>query len=91
MFIGLAGAVKVSLVFYGLAILCLDDPGVAAIAPGVQRPTLTYGIGEDADVRAFDIRAEGLRQLFTHPTSHLLPSTWAAAEIWMLRLSTICS
>ena len=53
-----------NLPFYGLAILCLDDPGVAAIAPGVQRPTLTYGIGEGADVRAFDIRAEGLRSHF---------------------------
>jgi len=53
-----------NLPFYGLAILCLDDPGVAAIAAEVQRPTITYGLGEGADVRALDIRAEGLRSHF---------------------------
>lgn len=50
--------------FYGLAILCLDDPGVATIAAGVQRPMLSYGLREDADVRAIDIRADGLRTHF---------------------------
>jgi UDP-N-acetylmuramate--alanine ligase len=53
-----------NLPFYGLAILCLDDPGVAAIAAEVQRPTITYGLGEGADLRALDIRAEGLRTHF---------------------------
>jgi UDP-N-acetylmuramate--alanine ligase len=53
-----------NLPFYGLAVLCLDDPGVAAIAPQVQRPTVTYGIGPRADVRATDIRADGLRSRF---------------------------
>ncbi len=53
-----------NLPFYGLAILCVDDPGVAAIAAEVQRPTVTYGLGEGADVRGVDIRAEGLRSHF---------------------------
>jgi len=54
-----------NLPFYGLAVLCLDDPGVAAIAPLVQRPKLTYGIETpDADIHATDIRAEGLRSRF---------------------------
>jgi UDP-N-acetylmuramate--alanine ligase len=53
-----------NLPFYGLAILCTDDPGVAAIAPSVQRPTLTYGLAAGADVRAEDIRADGLRTHF---------------------------
>ncbi len=53
-----------NLPFYGLAVLCTDDAGVAAIAPVVQRPTVTYGIGEGADVRALDIRPEGLRSHF---------------------------
>jgi UDP-N-acetylmuramate--alanine ligase len=45
-------------------VLCLDDPGVAAIAPTVQRPIITYGFGESCDVRAVDIRANGLRSHF---------------------------
>lgn len=53
-----------NLPFYGLAVLCLDDPGVAAIAPGVQRPTLTYGFGEGVDVRGINVRADGLRSHF---------------------------
>jgi UDP-N-acetylmuramate--alanine ligase len=53
-----------NLPFYGLAVLCLDDPGVAALAAQVQRPTLTYGLSEGADVRASDLRAEGLRSRF---------------------------
>jgi len=58
-----------NLPFYGLAVLCIDDPGVVAIAPLVQRPTITYGIGaygigEGADVRALNIRPEGLRSKF---------------------------
>ena len=30
--------------FYGLAVLCKDDPHVAAIMPQVARPVLTYGV-----------------------------------------------
>jgi UDP-N-acetylmuramate--alanine ligase len=53
-----------NLPFYGLAVLCMDDPGVAAIAPAVQRPMLTYGLGEGADVRAVNIRPDALRSHF---------------------------
>ncbi len=53
-----------NLPFYGLAVLCLDDPGVAAIAGDVQRPTITYGCGEGVDVRASAIRADALRTHF---------------------------
>jgi len=51
--------------FYGLAVLCLDDPGVAAIVPRVTRQVVTYGTREDADVRASDIRQEGRLMHFT--------------------------
>jgi UDP-N-acetylmuramate--alanine ligase len=40
-----------NLPFYGLAVLCLDDPVVAEILPRVSRPTLTYGFSEKADFR----------------------------------------
>ncbi|HET9643987.1 MAG TPA: UDP-N-acetylmuramate--L-alanine ligase [Burkholderiaceae bacterium] len=43
--------------FYGAAILCADDPGVKAIIPLVSRPVVTYGFGEDVQIRAVDVRA----------------------------------
>ncbi|MEY2781320.1 MAG: hypothetical protein RL307_1024 [Pseudomonadota bacterium] len=45
--------------FYGAAILCVDDPAVRAILPQVSRPITTYGLSEDAQVRARHIRADG--------------------------------
>src|SRR5688572_14670190 len=52
--------------FYGLAVLCADDPHVRAIMPQVTRPMLTYGItSEDADLRATDIRWDQGRMRFT--------------------------
>ncbi|MGB2681559.1 MAG: UDP-N-acetylmuramate--L-alanine ligase [Candidatus Competibacter sp.] len=50
--------------FYGLAVLCTDDPQVRAILPRVSRPVLTYGTSEDCDARATDIAQEGLRTRF---------------------------
>ncbi|MEE4465251.1 Mur ligase family protein, partial [Azotobacter chroococcum] len=54
-----------NLPFYGLAVLCVDDPVVRETLPQVARPTITYGLSEDADVRAIDIRQEGMRTYFT--------------------------
>ena len=45
--------------FYGLAVLCVDDPEVRRILPEVGRPLATYGMSEDADFRASDVRREG--------------------------------
>ena len=44
--------------FYGAAILCADDPGVRSIIPMVSRPVVTYGFGEDVQVRAVNVRAQ---------------------------------
>jgi UDP-N-acetylmuramate--alanine ligase len=43
--------------FYGAAILCGDDAGVRSIIPMVSRPVVTYGFGEDVQVRAVDVQA----------------------------------
>ncbi|OOG50680.1 UDP-N-acetylmuramate--L-alanine ligase [Polaromonas sp. C04] len=45
--------------FYGTAILCTDDAAVREIAPEVTRPITSYGMNEDAQVRALDVRAVG--------------------------------
>jgi len=44
-----------NLPFYGLAVLCADDPGINAVLGQVGRSIVTYGIAEDADVRAENI------------------------------------
>ncbi|HEY9023403.1 MAG TPA: UDP-N-acetylmuramate--L-alanine ligase [Burkholderiaceae bacterium] len=43
--------------FYGSAIVCGDDPGVRSIVPMISRPVITYGMSEDVQVRAVDVRA----------------------------------
>ena len=53
-----------NLPFYGLAVLCLDDPGVAAVVQQVQRPMITYGVAPEADVRATAIQPDGTRTHF---------------------------
>ena len=50
--------------FYGVAVVCLDDPGVREILPRVTRPLVTYGIDSDADIRATDIVYEGAGSRF---------------------------
>ncbi|TNE80115.1 MAG: UDP-N-acetylmuramate--L-alanine ligase [Gammaproteobacteria bacterium] len=44
-----------NLPFYGLAVLCIDDPVVREVLPEVSRPVLTYGFSEDADFRIEDV------------------------------------
>ncbi len=53
-----------NLPFYGLAILCIDDPNVREILPRVHKPVRTYGTGADADVRATDITQDGMHMHF---------------------------
>ncbi|MBW2269039.1 MAG: UDP-N-acetylmuramate--L-alanine ligase [Deltaproteobacteria bacterium] len=45
--------------FWGLAVLCLDHPGVQAILPKMTRRTVTYGFASQADLVASDVRSEG--------------------------------
>jgi len=51
--------------FYGLAIVCIDDPGVQKILTQVTRPIVSYGFNEVADVRAVNIEQDGLQTHFT--------------------------
>ena len=50
--------------FYGLAVLCLDDPEVANILSEVTRPVITYGIDADADIRASELHQHELQTHF---------------------------
>ena len=44
-----------NLPFYGLAVVCVDDPGVRDILGSIGRSVLTYGIDEGADLRAVNV------------------------------------
>jgi UDP-N-acetylmuramate--alanine ligase len=50
--------------FYGVAVLCADDPRVREIMPRVSKQIVSYGIEEPANVRAENLRAEGGRMYF---------------------------
>ncbi len=51
--------------FYGHAVLCIDDDKVRGLLPQISRPVQTYGISEEADLQAFDIRQDGMRTHFS--------------------------
>jgi len=51
--------------FYGLAVVCLDDEGVREILPEISKPVITYGVHEDADIRAVAIKQEGMQTAFS--------------------------
>ena len=51
--------------FYGTAILCTDDPVVREIVPEMSCPITSYGLNEDAQVRAVNVRAVGAQMHFT--------------------------
>ncbi|MDO4250298.1 MAG: UDP-N-acetylmuramate--L-alanine ligase [Moraxella sp.] len=51
--------------FYGLAVVCGDDKDLRAMLPDIARPVLTFGFGEDNDVRAVDRVVDGTKTHFT--------------------------
>jgi UDP-N-acetylmuramate--alanine ligase len=50
--------------FYGVAVLCIDDPHVRAIVPDIAKTIVTYGLAEDAQLRAVDVENAGGRMRF---------------------------
>jgi UDP-N-acetylmuramate--alanine ligase len=51
--------------FYGMAVVCIDDPNVRAILPGVSKPIMPYGFSEEARIRASNVVADGAQMHFT--------------------------
>jgi UDP-N-acetylmuramate--alanine ligase len=50
--------------FYGVAVLCLDDPNVRDILPRVAKQVVTYGLDEQANIRAENVVAAGGQMRF---------------------------
>ena len=81
--------------FYGMAVMCVDDPNVRAILPHITKPMTTYGFDEAAQVRAVDARfdngqmrfrvlREGLADLevmLNHPGMHNVLNALAAIAV----------
>lgn len=53
-----------NLPFYGVAVLCIDDPVVRSLVPEISRQVITYGFADDADYRICDLRRNGLTTAF---------------------------
>ena len=54
-----------NLPFYGLAVVCADDPIAKSLLPRINRPFVTYGIEDaDADLRAVNIVRQGVQTRF---------------------------
>ncbi|MBV8260393.1 MAG: UDP-N-acetylmuramate--L-alanine ligase, partial [Paraburkholderia sp.] len=51
--------------FYGIAVLCVDDPNVKEILPFVSKPIIRYGFASDAQVRAVNVIARDGKMYFT--------------------------
>jgi UDP-N-acetylmuramate--alanine ligase len=50
--------------FYGVGIVCLDDPGVQEILPRLSRRVVTYGFTAQADLSATDVELEGFKSTY---------------------------
>ncbi|MBK6555270.1 MAG: UDP-N-acetylmuramate--L-alanine ligase [Rhodocyclaceae bacterium] len=51
--------------FYGVAVLCLDDPHVREILPRVTKQVVTYGLDKEANIRAEHVVADAGCMRFT--------------------------
>ena len=54
-----------NLPFYGVAVVCVDDPNVKDIIPQIGRTVVTYGTSEEADFRVTDFAETGPQCKFT--------------------------
>jgi len=50
--------------FYGLVIVCIDDPVIKEILPQIARSVITYGFDKSADIRALEFVQSGITSIF---------------------------
>lgn len=53
-----------NLPFYGVAVLCIDDPVIRELLPEITRQVITYGFSADADFHISDMQRKGLTTSF---------------------------
>lgn len=62
-----------NLPFYGVAVLCIDDPVIQEIFPNIRRSALTYGQSQHADFRMSHFKPQGMQSYFQVHTQHEPP------------------
>jgi len=50
--------------FYGVAVLCLDQPNIQMLIPGIEKRLLTYGLESNADLVARHLTLAGMTSRF---------------------------
>ncbi|MGL4602487.1 MAG: UDP-N-acetylmuramate--L-alanine ligase [Plesiomonas sp.] len=53
-----------NLPFYGLAVMCIDDPVVRELIPRIGRHIVTYGFSDDADIKICEYKQQGAQGHF---------------------------
>ena len=53
-----------NLPFYGLAVLCHDDPNLQAVRDAIHKPIKSYGLSEGADIYAYNVQQRGMVMTF---------------------------
>jgi UDP-N-acetylmuramate--alanine ligase len=77
--------------FYGVVMLCIDDPSVREIMPFISKPILTYGFHEEAQVRAVDARAVNSHMEFTVIQDEYPPLTVHLNQPGMHNVQNACA
>ncbi len=54
-----------NLPFYGVAVVCIDDPVIESLLPRMSRQVIRYGFSAQADVRAINYQQQGNVSYFT--------------------------
>jgi UDP-N-acetylmuramate--alanine ligase len=77
--------------FYGVAILCIDDPHVREIMPFISKPITTYGFHEQAHVRATEAMAVDGHMKFTVIQDGYPPMTVSLNQPGMHNVQNACA
>ncbi len=56
--------------FYGVAVLCGDDPAISKLIPKINKPYITYGFNQKCDFQAFNIKEIGTTMTFNVRQNH---------------------
>lgn len=60
-----------NLPFYGLLVVCGDDPVIRELLPDISRQVITYGFSEDNDYQAIAVEQEKTQTRFKVKSDHL--------------------
>ena len=77
--------------FYGVVMLCIDDPNVREIMPFISKPILTYGFHADAQVRAIDAKSVNTHMEFTVIQDEYPPLTVHLNQPGMHNVQNACA